>query len=421
MARSSHTRHPRDRAVRHYRGPSSAAPAPPGRSSISDLAIVRLNEPEEEEQEALAPWPPPGGLAPDQDPFVVEQTEPAAFHLLPDGGPQPEKWRLTRERAVYLSVILHLVLVILIITVPARFTTGKPKSLDELPDPLGIIKLMKPPPYEPPIRIQFFPAPGPAAKAPGKNPLPSDLNRVAHGGDAKLPKAAQPKAVPLPGIRDLDPGTRGERAAAAPAAPPQPQGAREGAEAQPAPSDAFSLNRPKGAEDGSTLPKLKGIPQDALAGLTADEAKRAAQSVGESGDEGGGYEREGGFVDSGPLSFDTVGYDGGAYAAEMIRRIKRHWDVPGLAHYGIKGRVTIRFFILKDGRVEAERILSSSGIPPFDNAAFQAISKSSAFRPLPDDLGHDREGVTVTFFYNLRPEDEGAPLPAGRRSRGGRS
>jgi len=61
-----------------------------------------------------------------------------------------------------------------------------------------------------------------------------------------------------------------------------------------------------------------------------------------------------------------------------------------------------------------ERILSGSGTPPFDNAAFQAISRSSAFRPLPDDLGHDREGVTVTFFYNLRPETSNSPARAGR-------
>jgi len=238
--------------------------------------------------------------------------------------------------------------------VPTRFTAGKPKSLDELPDPLGIIKLMKPPPYEPPIPIQFFPAPGPKASAPGKNPLPSDMNRVAHGGDPKLPKAAQPKAVPLPGIRDLDPGKRGERVAAAPAPAPQPQGAPEGSEAKSVPSDLLALARPKGSEAGAAnaLPKLKGIPQAALEGLTADEARRAATKGGESGDEGGGYEREGGFVDSGPLSFDTVGYDWGNYAAEMIRKIKRNWDVPGLAHYGIKGRLTIRFFILKDGRVE---------------------------------------------------------------------
>jgi TonB family protein len=163
-------------------------------------------------------------------------------------------------------------------------------------------------------------------------------------------------------------------------------------------------------------PKLKGIPDQVLAGLTAEQAARAARSAGGGGDEGGGYDRDGGFVDSGPLSFDTAGYDWGAYAAEMIRRIKRNWDIPALAHYGIKGRLTIRFFILKDGRVEAERILSSSGIPPYDNASFQAIAVSSPFRPLPADLGHDREGVTITFFYNIRPEDlEEARRPDPRK------
>ena len=95
----------------------------------------------------------------------------------------------------------------------------------------------------------------------------------------------------------------------------------------------------------------------------------------------------------------------------MIRRIKRNWDIPALAHYGVKGRITIRFFILRDGRVDGERILASSGIPPFDNAAFQAIARSSAFRPLPADLGSDREGVTVSFFYNVRPEDWEAYQP----------
>ena len=47
------------------------------------------------------------------------------------------------------------------------------------------------------------------------------------------------------------------------------------------------------------------------------------------------------------------------------------------------------------------------GMPPFDYAALQAIITSSPFRPLPKDLGSEREGVTVTFFYNIRPGDEG--------------
>jgi TonB family protein len=113
-------------------------------------------------------------------------------------------------------------------------------------------------------------------------------------------------------------------------------------------------------------------------------------------------------VDSGPLSFDTTWYDWGPYAAEMVRRIKLHWEIPSLARLGWKGKVTIRFFILADGRVDGARIVASSGVPPFDFAALQSILKSSPFRPLPTDLGSPREGVTVTFFYNIRPEREGA-------------
>jgi TonB family protein len=136
--------------------------------------------------------------------------------------------------------------------------------------------------------------------------------------------------------------------------------------------------------------------------------KDAARGVGQQGDEGAGFPNPGGgFVDSGPLSFDTTWYDWGPYAAEMVRRIKLHWDVPDLARLGWKGKVTIRFYILADGRVEGATILSRSGVPPFDYAALQAIVTSNPFRPLPKDLGSDREGVTVTFFYNIRPGDEG--------------
>ena len=130
--------------------------------------------------------------------------------------------------------------------------------------------------------------------------------------------------------------------------------------------------------------------------------------MGGAGDEGAGLPNaDGGFVDSGPLSFDSAWYDWGSYAAEMVRRIKLNWDIPSLARLGWKGKLTIRFFILADGRVDDAKIVKGSGIPPFDFAALQAILKSSPFRPLPSDLNSSREGVTVTFFYNLRPEKEG--------------
>ena len=64
------------------------------------------------------------------------------------------------------------------------------------------------------------------------------------------------------------------------------------------------------------------------------------------------------------------------------------------------------FFAPHMSLVEGAKILSVSGVPPFDFAALQAILTSSPFRPLPKDLGSDREGVNVTFFYNIRPEKE---------------
>ena len=75
----------------------------------------------------------------------------------------------------------------------------------------------------------------------------------------------------------------------------------------------------------------------------------------------------------------------------------------------MEGKLTIRFFILADGRVEGATIIRGSGVPPFDFAALQAILKSSPFKSLPKDLGSAREGVTVTFYYNIRPGSDAAP------------
>ncbi len=365
------------------------------RQDISDLIVIPLNDEVVEGAETAEAWPPRKGLPPGEDPFDEKALIPAPEFLTPAAVAQGDARRINTERAFAVSVILHLLLVIALVTVKLPARTAAQNEMD----PLGIQALMSAPPPDPAIPVQFFPAPGARAKEAPKAGLSSDLDRQAHGGDRALPPMPMPKAYPQAGIRDLDPGKSGPRAAPAPAG--NPAGER------PKLTDLApgGLVQPPTAEEREARRRLLGIPGPDLSAITAESARRAAQSGG-GGEDGGGFEREGGFVDSGPLSFDTVGYDWGAYAAEMIRKIKRNWDVPALARYGVKGRITIRFFILKDGRVEAETILSGSGHPPFDNASFQAIARSSAFRPLPSDLGHDREGVTVTFFYNMRPEDE---------------
>ena len=338
----------------------------PSEETISDLIDLRLDEPTEKIEEKK--W-----------------------------------WELDGERAAVLSIIIHLLLILAILTAPP----SKPKPevpLDQQPDPLGLIKMLSAPKQEGPIPVQFFPSPGEASKSPGKHPLPSDANRVAHGGDPKTAKLDFPKSVAKPGIQELDAGKRGEQKAAA-AQAMKGEGGKEDATGEKK-ETSEALTQPRQATASSGLKKgLVGIPDSTIAGLTAEQVAKAAKALGEAGDEGAGWARDGGFVDSGPLSFDTQNYDWGSYAAEMIRKIKRNWEVPSLARYGMKGKLTIRFFILKDGRVQGATIIASSGIPPFDNSSLQAILRSNPFRPLPADLGKDREGVTVTFLYNIRPDE----------------
>jgi TonB family protein len=309
------------------------------------------------------------------------------------------------ERGILISIILHVALVLILVLVPTRIPVGSKGDLFAMFEP--------PPRDDTPIPV-IIDAPG----APRPNPKPaplSDADRRAGGGDRSRPKADTPYVPPSSGIAGLAPGPRAPRLPpGAPAPRPAPQGQRGTEEqakaseksektAEQKPSEFPSEPRPQ-ATGPREIGKLAGLDR------AIQEAARSAVGSGPSG-EGGSPQGnpDGGFVDSGPLSFDTKWYDWGAYAAEMIRRIKLHWDVPELARLGWKGSLTIRFYIMADGRVADARIVRYSGIPPFDNAALQAILKSSPFRRLPDELHEDREGVTVTFLYNMRLDEEGKP------------
>jgi TonB family protein len=314
------------------------------------------------------------------------------------------------ERAVFASLVAHALLLVLLLWAPAAKHDPRKGLLAALVPPQ--------PSAEDKVPIIFREAPGPARENPKKSDL-SDADRRAGGGDPAKPKAQSPFVPERPGKQGLRPGPA--RPPSPPPVPPPGQAVRQAeagrGPAAPSPGEGktpeseardpqpFAVPR---SSSGNTSQEPGGRSAPTLQGLN-QAIRDAARGVGGGGEQGSGFPNPGGgFVDSGPLSFDTTWYDWGPYAAEMIRRIKLHWDVPDLARFGWKGKVTVRFFILADGRVDGATILSRSGVPPFDYAAFQAILTSSPFRPLPKDLGSEREGVTVTFFYNIRPgESEG--------------
>jgi TonB family protein len=382
--------------------PSKAADEAPfePNSMLGALASRAGSDPEAAASRSMLSLERPTGGSPTLEPAgakLVQHSMLGALAGLEEPTPSP----FPIERGVLVSLLFHVLLLVLLISIPARIASDSGGGLlAELAEQEALRNEK--------IPIVFHEAPGPARTNPKKSPF-SDADRRAGGGDRSRPKSDTPFVPPSRGIAGLSPGPRG------PKAPGNAAAASPGAKAARERQDAASLQAEKSASESSPLFPAAERPGEGsgpreiskLAGLDRAIQEAARSAVG---GEGGAPppNPEGGYLDSGPLSFDTTWYDWGPYAAEMVRRIKLHWDVPELARLGWKGKLTVRFYILADGRVADAKILRGSGIPPFDFAAFQAIIKSSPFRPLPDDLHEEREGVTITFFYNIRPgPDEG--------------
>ncbi|MGA7617590.1 MAG: TonB family protein [Thermoanaerobaculia bacterium] len=133
-----------------------------------------------------------------------------------------------------------------------------------------------------------------------------------------------------------------------------------------------------------------------------EAGKMAALGGGGAGASGG----ESGFAESGPVSFETQWYPWGDYADAMVRRIRINWyaNMPEIIRMGLKGVVTIRFTIQRNGSITDLQVVQGSGTPPYDFAAKKAIELSSPLNPLPADFPNPSERVTCQFFYNSSPD-----------------
>jgi TonB family protein len=248
---------------------------------------------------------------------------------------------------------------------------------------------------DPPIRFELVDLPNQKEEKPSRQSAPaSDLSRRAHGGEGE--------PSDRPGIRGTTYDLRmapGQQTSQVP--PPQAQQRprqerqqrnRESTSQQPEDaSSATVLAAPATSEPQRAVPLLKGL------------SPLSPPAPGE----GVMPDRTGGQADLGPLSFDTQWYDWGPYAAEMLRRIRYHWNIPEIARIGVQGVTRIHFYIGKDGTVSGLQIMRESDHPPMDFAARDAIMNASPLPPLPADLGHDREGVSITFYYNIKPPEDG--------------
>lgn len=244
---------------------------------------------------------------------------------------------------------------------------------------------------EKPVMFELVELPQEKEEAPSNPNAPaSDLSRRAHGGQG--PAAPKPAVKGSSPQLSLAPGVPGN----VPASGGSPN------------SEPFSFSSrgnaaipsqerlPQELTTPQELPPQSPEPRPVIKGLSPFSAPQLGIQP----------DRRGGQVDLGPLSFDTQWYDWGPYAAEMLRRIRYHWRIPELAQMGVPGVVRIRFYIEKNGRVTGLTILRESSHPPMDFAAQDAILNASPLPPLPKEVGVEREGVIITFYYNTRPPED---------------
>ncbi len=280
--------------------------------------------------------------------------------------------------ALELSLLLHLLLAWLL---PAGHR--------------AVLALVPPPPppaaadqAQEPIRFELVELPHEREESPSKPNAPaSDLSRRAHGGEGE--------PADRPGVAGTTPDLRVAPSRADRPGQPAPAG-----EVPPAPVPApAQAAADRGASTLVAPPTPAPVAPLRLRGLSPLE--------GGVGTRGALPDRRGGQVDLGPLSFDTQWYDWGPYAAEMLRRIRYHWNVPEIARLGAAGVTRIHFVIERNGTVSNIEIQRESGHPSMDFAARDAIANASPLPPLPPDLfGVEREGVTITFFYNTEPPND---------------
>lgn len=310
---------------------------------------------------------------------------------------EPGEWRGGVSWPVLISMIVHVVLIIWLIH------SYHPLQKDDAAPPIArYVELIRQNPQQ-----SFTEAPGPKMKTAPLNAPLSDANRKA---SMPAPTGPAPTTRPGDGSRALytprsenGDGRRGANAVQQQAQEAQQPSQQQAAAAQQQPQQpsrsALTFRQPNQQASAAT-------GQVDWRNAVREVSKVASLGNGRQGLDLGQAGGEKGTAEAGPLSFETQWYDWGEYAESMVSKIRVHWyeEMPmPLLQTGLKGVVTIRFTIHRDGSLSEITIINSSGVAPYDYAAKKAIELASPLKPLPPDFPKETEHVTAMFFYNQEP------------------
>jgi TonB family protein len=317
---------------------------------------------------------------------------------------QDDLSRSRRREAFWLSVVVHLVVVLL-------FVNGD-KLASLLPRHTVVMNVPVTPQDKDLTFLELPPDEQKVTKRPDTNIL-SDKDRIATSKaprlnheelkkilDSSRPGRPGPSVPPSPVQQPAPPAaaqSQGTPQAGQPQAPPAPPTNQTAKLQMPTPPAA-----PKPSFNTGNLSVGEQIAQDAQ----ATAANRGAYS-GDGGDYGQWTGRQP-TAAMGPMEIlsDTMGVDFGPYLQRILHDVRLNWYnlVPESARPPImkKGKVAIEFAIMKDGSVRGMQLEpgGSSGDAALDRAAWGGITASVPFPPLPDEFKGQYLALRFHFFYN---------------------
>ncbi|HVN19488.1 MAG TPA: TonB family protein [Dongiaceae bacterium] len=350
------------------------------------------------------PVAPPEKSQPEQLELYQQQDWEAAYRDLDSRVPhlliqlQDDLERSRRREAAWISLVIHLLLVILIVNFP--------KITKMLPwHPVVVLS----PNFAKDKGITFLTLPPDEQKLtrrPNTN-IASDKDRIATSRHPELDPKELRKILPSP--PPGAPGMSGPRAAE-PSPPAQAM-----TQNPPSIQPQSGSQRPQFQSNQTAQLQAPSQPKNAFSkyaqGMSAGSAiQQAAQAAaarrgmgggGQEGDFGlgtGAHGRQYGAFD---VLSDTQGVDFGPYLQRILQNVRENWYhlIPESAEMK-KGKLAIEFAITKEGQVADMRLVASSGDIALDRPAWGAITASNPFPPLPHEFTGPYLALRFRFYYN---------------------
>ena len=333
-------------------------------------------------------------------------------HLLLQLEDELERSRM--REAAWISILIHLLVVLLLMNATRLFPSLRGPIIASAAD------LMKN------KQLTYLDLPPDLQKEPPKPPpdakVLSDKNRIAESRHPQIDKQTLEELRRAGAAARAAQQQQQQAQAAPPSQQPGQQPSQQQGQQQQIATNQPVLQDPRLAvpQQGSSKPtvdfrSMMSPGQQINQAANAVAMGRTAPSVGFGGSVGSGGDYGAGRGSAARVQgnlevlSDTQGVDFGPYLSRVLQAVKMNWYniIPEAARPPLlkRGKVSIQFVILPDGKVSGLTLVGGSGDVSLDRAAWGGITASDPFAPLPKEFHGPYLALRFHFYYNPQKGD----------------